>query len=1030
MKENQRSSGFASGPKRPAYPNLRVPLATYRLQFNDDFTFEQATEVTDYLRDLGISDCYASPIFRARAQSSHGYDVCSFEEINPSLGGASAFQSFAAQLRELGMGLLVDMVPNHMAADACNPWWRDVLKRGKSSRYASWFDIDWHRPSPELREKVLLPVLEDDYRNVLESGKLKLVLEPWGPAIAYYDRRFPISGAGGAPGGAPSHEPPERAPLTTLSSSGGEGLGVRRQVQREQAPPHEQETRDPSPRPSPLPKVRGGSELSPEKYAASSSQLEHLLAQQHYRLACWRLAPEKINYRRFFDITELVSVRMELPEVFAATHELLLRLIKDGLVTGLRIDHPDGLWDPQQYCERLQAACRKASSSDAKAASFAPGSQAFYIVVEKILTGDEQLPPDWPVAGTTGYDFLIQLNGLFVNTSKGPALEKIYERFCHSPTKPFRAIVHESKKLVLRKSFAGELTALARRLQSLAGVLQPGWELALEAARDALTEVVAAFPVYRTYIGEKTPEPTAQDRQHIIHAIAEAKAAAEAAEGASGHNDQGAGTSRPRRYSNASPQGRDVPAQVAGQSGGTVKMGSATGSGVYDFIQNLLLLQPGRDQDEAQQRGVREFVMRFQQLTAPAMAKGLEDTAFYNYDRLVSLNEVGGDPGRFGTGLDAFHDYNLRKAEHWPHSMLATATHDTKRGEDLRARINVISELPDEWERAVMRWRALNADKKSTVDGELAPDANDEYLLYQTLVGAWPADPVDRNMLCNRIAAFMLKAIKEAKAHTSWTDPNTAYERATQLFVERTLSQPNSFIDELLPFQRRVAFFGQFNSLSQTLIKIAAPGVPDFYQGTELWDFSLVDPDNRRQVDYGLRRRLLNELKEACGNGANDAFATETAAGFGFRPEAKLYLIWRALECRRRHQELFERGSYQPLSAEGPKQEHACAFARILDGKAVITVAPRLVVGLAAGVERAPLGPDVWQDAVLAMPSELADRELRNAVTGETVRVDDQNRARMAEVLRSFPVAILERSSTAEAPRPQRNAEKTEKLKT
>jgi (1->4)-alpha-D-glucan 1-alpha-D-glucosylmutase len=766
----------------------RVPTATYRLQFNRDFTFQHAIEILDYLKDLGFSDCYASPLFRAGPQSTHGYDICCFSELNPSLGGLEGFRRFSAAAREREIGLLLDMVPNHMGSTLTNRWWLDVLKHGRASQHAEFFDIDWNPPTPGLRNKVLLPVLEDHYWKVLQQGKLRVVEENGEFMIAYHDHRFPIA---------------------------------------------------------------------PES-KSSLKHLHQLLEEQHYRLAYWRVAPHEINYRRFFDITELVSLRMERREVFDASHKLLFELIDQGLVTGLRIDHPDGLWDPKQYFQRLQE------------------RGPIYVVAEKILIGNEPLPEDWPVDGTTGYDFLNRVNGIFVDQRNEAAMTKIYQDFTGC-TEDFETVAYSSKKKVLEASFQSEINSLAHRLKRL----PQGRDFPQADLRSAIAEMTTAFPVYRTYATDSA-DP---DQRYIEAAFAEAKG-----------------------------------------------KGSA-----LEFVRDTLLSD-------------REFLMKFQQLTGPVMAKGLEDTAFYNYNRLLSLNEVGGSPEKFGTSIEEFHRYNIEKQKRWPHSLLATATHDTKRGEDLRARLNVLSEIPDEWGEIVNRWKQ---------PGD-APTANDQYMLYQTLVGAWNKD---QKGFADRICAFMTKAMREAKAQTSWTDPNEPYEKATLNFVKRLLTD-NRWWTEFEAFQSRVAFFGRYNSFSQLLLKMTCPGVPDFYQGTESWDFNLVDPDNRRPVDYRSHRD-------------ND----------------KLFIIHKAMRFRN----LFANGDYLPVGATGEKSRHVCAFSR--DQK-VVVVAPRLVCGLSGGKQVASTGA-IWGDT--ALETDAAGFE--NVFIGERVATN-----RLADILKTFPIALLART--------------------
>ena len=940
----------------------RLPSATYRLQFNANFGFQQALEIVDYLHELGISDCYASPLFQARPESLHGYDVCDFSRLNPALGQQHGFDCLTGRLRELGMGLLLDIVPNHMGAHLANPWWHDVLENGEASPFATWFDIDWRAPG--LEGKVLLPILEDHYAKVLEQGKLSLRFEFGGFVIAYYDAHFPLS----------RHSSAEI--LTQLISScqkrSRPDALIRELRLLANALSHPGSS---SPNPSPdfwklkqyfAASVDQNRELREDLSClmeqlngrvggpGSFDQLHGILQRQHYRFAYWRAAPERINYRRFFDISELISLRMENPEVFEATHGLILRLAREGKVTGLRIDHPDGLWNPKQYLERIQAAVR---------ASGAP----LYVVVEKILTDEELLPFDWPVAGTTGYDFLNQVNGLFVNTNNSSEFDAVYHQFTGNQV-DFAELIYASKKRILLSSFVSELDALARRLETLATASRAGQDFTYGQMRLALTEVLAAFPVYRTYIDEQTHQLTTTERAHILQATHLAKI-----------------------RSSMDPE-------------------------ILAFVERMLLLEPIPDFGRGQEEGRREFIMKFQQLSGPLMAKGLEDTTFYNYNRLTSLNDVGGNPGRFGTSVQAFHGYNKSKCDHWPHSLLATATHDTKRGEDTRARINVLSEMPQEWKEALVLWRRTNERHKTNVDGRLAPHANDEYLLYQTLIGAWvpePERPAGLQQLRERMVAYILKAIRESKANTSWNNPNQPYEEAIKVFVEKALTDgpDNSFLRPFKSFQRRVAFFGQFNSLSQTLLKMTAPGVPDFYQGTELWDFNLVDPDNRRPVNYGQRKELLASLKMRFGR--DQTSMLRPAADLLQQPasgESKLFLIWRTLQFRREHLPVFERGSYLGLRACGSKENHVCAFARELDDELIVVVVPRLVLGLTEGQQRLPLGPEVWGDTCLQIPGSKPHQRFRNILTGqEHFTPEEKTDFAVAEILSCFPVALLER---------------------
>jgi (1->4)-alpha-D-glucan 1-alpha-D-glucosylmutase len=987
----------------------RIPRATYRLQFNRQFTFQQVREIADYLHELGISDLYASPLFRATPHSTHGYDVCAFDQFNPNLGTPADFDRLTERLRELGMGLLLDVVPNHMAADLSNPWWRDVLEKGKGSSYASWFDIEWRTTGSALHDKVLVPVLEDRYGQVLEEGKLQVRFERGQLGISYYERKFPLS-----PQSYPvvlqqvmvNHNPegpvsPElEARLKSWASLGVTATaGFKLETLQEDLRQLHESSPEFRTHLSATLRTLNGIPGEPRSFDA----LDQLLRLQHYRLAWWRLGQEEIDYRRFFDIAELISLRMELPQVFEASHRLVLDLLCQNKVTGLRIDHPDGLWNPKAYLERLQE----------DAGLGAP----LYIVVEKILTGDESLPTDWPVAGTTGYEFLNRLNGIFVKRSSQAAFDSLYLEFTGSRA-DFASTVYAGKIRTLRYSFMSELQALTWRLKDIAADSRFGQDLTFRQLQGALREVIAAFPVYRTYITEETQQVTASEREYILQAIGIARNAIDqfGVQPLGGNRLESA---RAQHFNESPPKG-GTPNQ-----GGTSNRSAPSldyevpnprlDAAALHFIEKLLLLELPEGLDEAGRRRCREWVMKFQQLTGPNMAKGLEDTALYNFNRLVSLNDVGGDPGTFGTDMAVFHSDNLRKAERWPDALLATATHDTKRGEDLRARLNVLSEMPEEWRAAITRWTKLNADKKAMADGVPAPHRNDEYLFYQTLVGAWLSEGDTQEGLMalrERLVAYMLKAGREAKAFTSWTDPNRAYENATKVFVEAVLSQASSsaFLEDFKAFQQRVSFFGVFNSLSQVLLKMTAPGVPDFYQGTELWDFSLVDPDNRRPVDFELRRKALVELKRCVTERTSDfqdlaaELIRDASAGW-----IKLFLVWRVLQFRRDHAALFARGGYVPLAAIGAKAEHVCAFQRDSGQEQAIIVAPRLVYGLMSGLERVPIGLEIWDDTVLPIRAGEPGAQYQNVLTGERVAFEQSGLA-LGKILAVFPVALLEKA--------------------
>jgi len=823
------------------------PAGTYRLQFHAGFTFEDARGLVPYLYDLGISHIYASPYLRARSGSMHGYDVADPGSLNPELGSVADFENLVAELRQRDMGQLVDVVPNHMGiGDPGNYRWLDVLENGPASIYARFFDINW-RPTlaqPQDQLKLVVPTLGDQYGKVLESGELSVAYAGGAFDIAYYEQRFPL---------APDSYPMLLdGPLARLEEELGRRheqvqelasvltairhLPLRRMLDAQAMEERNREKEIVKRRISTLfdasAEFRAAlddqlASINGRRGQASSfDRLDALLDRQSYRLAFWRVAAEEINYRRFFDITELAAVRMEDPAVFGDTHRLLMRLIGEGKIQGLRIDHPDGLRDPAAYFRRLQESCLSALEHGAslsrpveetKARAPANGRDGFYVVVEKILESSEALRTDWAVSGTTGYDFLNVLNGIFVARNNEQFFSTIYFRFLRQGASRFRDLANSTKKMVMLISLASEVNELGYLLRDIASSDRRHRDFTLNSLTFVIREVIAALGIYRTYIDPDTGQASPEDQQAIDQAVAEAK----------------------RRNPRTDPS-------------------------IFDFVGDTVLL---RDESINGSRAERlRFIARFQQTTGPVMAKGTEDTAFYQFNRLVSLNEVGGDPDTFGRSLTAFHRYNAERARDWPAALLASSTHDTKRSEDVRARINVLSELPREWRAALTRWTRLNGRKKLTIQGRVAPDRNEEYLLYQTLLGAWPlaAQGVD-DEFARRIGEFMLKALKEAKVHTSWITPNTEYEEAVLHFTRAILDPRDSsaFLDDLGQLQSKVAWFGVFNSLSQTVLKLGSPGVADVYQGNELWDFSLVDPDNRRPVDFAHRQRLLESVLAA-----------------------------------------------------------------------------------------------------------------------------------------------------------------------
>jgi (1->4)-alpha-D-glucan 1-alpha-D-glucosylmutase len=679
---------------------------------------------------------------------------------------------------------------------------------------------------------------------------------------------------------------------------------------------------------------------------SSFDRLDALLDAQSYRLAFWRVAAEEINYRRFFDIAELAAVRIEDPVVFQDTHRLLMRLVGEGKIQGLRIDHPDGLRDPAAYFRRLQDSCLSALNHDTP-----PGSR-FYVVVEKILETNERLRLDWCVHGTTGYDFLNELNGLFVARPNEQFFNTIYFRFLRQGAQRFNDLANSTKKMVMLISLASEVNELAYMLRDIATSDRRHRDFTLDSLTFAIREVIAALNVYRTYIDTTTGRASDEDRVAIEQAVAEGK----------------------RRNPRTDPS-------------------------IFDFIGDTLLLRDEQGQDDRKLR----FIARFQQTTGPVMAKGTEDTALYQFNRLLSLNDVGGDPDQFGRSLTAFHRRNSERARDWPAGLLATSTHDTKRSEDVRARINVLSELPREWRAALTRWTRLNGRKKPGVQGRLAPDHNEEYMLYQTLLGAWPFSGVD-DVFVQRICDFMLKALKEAKVHTSWITPNTQYEEAVLQFTRSILDtrESGAFLEDLEQLQKKVAAFGIFNSLSQTVLKLGSPGVADIYQGNELWDFSLVDPDNRRPVDFQARQRALREILSQADDRLELARQLLHARQDG---RIKLYISQRLLCLRRQRPSLFVGANYTPLRGN----RHVAAFARAADGQVLVIAAPIQIATLLRGTPAPPIGADVWREELLPVPSEPG-RVYCELFTGRSLTPFESSGRpvlKLADVFAEFPVSAL-----------------------
>jgi (1->4)-alpha-D-glucan 1-alpha-D-glucosylmutase len=976
------------------------PLSTYRFQFNSEFTFTQAKRLVGYLHALGVSHIYSSPILKARKGSPHGYDITDHNQLNPEVGSYEDFTDLVHELRNYGMGQVLDIVPNHMGIGfGANPWWKDVLANGRASEFAEFFDLDWYPLKPELRDKLLIPILGDQYGAELERGNIKLVADEDGFHIAYYDKILPVD-----PQTIPTifepfyseiQDPELRSVLNGLRSlpphnaTDGEQVRQRRRVIAPMLAALQ----------NLIANSRSARELTEKAVNNCNGRpgdprsfdcIHRLLEAQVYRLSHWRVSGEEINYRRFFDINDLIGLRMENPRVFAATHQLLRHLLAEDLIQGVRIDHSDGLLNPRQYLIRLQmlfaaSQCVGATPRPPLAENgievevqqvfgqhdWMKDRPPLYTVVEKILEPGEDLPTEWPVDGTSGYDFTTLVNGIFIDRRNERAFTNLFNRFTGTSYN-VDTLIYSSKKLIMGASLASEVNVLAHMLDAISSTDRYARDFTRKALRDVIRETIACFPVYRTYIDERG-QMTDRDRAHIIDAITRAK----------------------RRNPDKAPAS-------------------------FDFLRDILLLK-NRDSDSDQSDHYRSklyFTLKFQQLTGPVMAKGLEDTACYVYNRFIAVNEVGGSPKKFGVSVDEFHRANQKRAESWPYSMLATSTHDTKRSEDVRARLDVISELPKTWSAQVLKWRKTNRTRKRLLaDGRHVPDLNEEYLLYQTLVGSWPFELHDSNPENNdarksyteRIKQYLSKAVHEAKVNLSWINDDPAYVEALQLFVEKILTpgdgvRANAFLEQLQAFLPPVNLFGAINSLAQRLLMLTAPGNPDIYRGTELWDFSLVDPDNRRPVDYELRERLLSELDHRAEANQLSAMCAELLQNYQ-DGRIKLWTTAQALRLRRDHRELFHAGRYTPLQAYGVKRDHMVAFARELGNQVAIIAVPRLAYTLAKGHLRAPLG-DIWENTELPVPANTPEF-MYNVFSGVKITVTPNRTLLGRELFQHFPVALL-----------------------
>jgi (1->4)-alpha-D-glucan 1-alpha-D-glucosylmutase len=983
-------------------PGARVPLSTYRLQFNGGFTFRDARAIVEYLHALGVTDAYASSYLQAVPGSPHGYDIVDPTRLNPDIGTEDEYWAWVDSMRSRGMGHVLDIVPNHMGiAKSANPWWVDVLENGPSSRFARFFDIEWHPVKDELADKVLIPILGDQYGEVLERQELQLAYANGAFVVRYYDDALPIAPdtydriLSDALERWVTDHPGDPADELEIILAAAFNLPPRSSREPAHVALRAREKEVVKRRLAALTassvEVRALIDACVDRFNGVAGQprsfdrLDRLLNEQSYRLAHWRVASEEINYRRFFDVNQLAALRMEDLEVFEEVHRFAFELVHRGGPTGFRIDHVDGLYAPGDYLRRLQenlsapgerSATRALSTTEdaeeteerttprTDSSSTSSVVERFYIVVEKILGADEKLPADWPVAGTTGYEFASLVNNLFVDSRNEAALDAIYRRVVRDRRErpSFKELAYRSQKEVLHETMSGDINSLGHQLNRFSERNRHFRDFTLYSLISTLKEVIACFPVYRTYVVPGEPI-TDHDRRYIVEAVSCAK-----------------------------------------------RRSPGVASLVFDFVQRLLLHQtPVTSPEEAEERA--RFTGKFQQLTSPVAAKGIEDTALYVYNRLLSLNDVGSDPTDFGLEPAVVHNRLVERQRRWPLALSTTSTHDSKRGEDVRARLNVLSELPGPWKTAVSTWRAMNRRFKTDVKGVLAPGGNDEYFLYQTLVGTWPFD-ADRDetltQFRERIVTYMTKAMREAKIHTSWLSPDDAYEQAVTRFVNAILDRQRSsrFIESFGAFESRIAELGIYNGLAQVLIKITAPGVPDFYQGTELWDLNLADPDNRRPVDYEKRRGLLTDLK-GCANPLPHTAAQLLEHRTDGR--VKMFVTTRALGARARARAVYEQGDYIPLAVHGRWSDHVFAFARRHGDDLAITCVPRLVGSLVQEQGGPPIG-SIWDDTRLDLSPAVDGAgctRLRDVFTDAIVAADEGRTIPLSTLFERFPVALL-----------------------
>lgn len=958
----------------------KIPISTYRLQFNKHFTFKDAVKIVPYLKELGVSHCYSSPILWAKTGSLHGYDIIDHSKLNPEIGSDDDFNELVDVINKNKMGIILDIVPNHMGICCNNKWWVDVLENGQASQYANFFDIDWNPIKKELYGKMLVPMLHDHYGNILANGDFKLYFDRENGKLKlfYFEHEFPINPS--------SYTIIMEHRINKLESALGhsnndfleyqsimtvfKNLPKTNETNFEKTKERNREKEIAYKRLSELCKRNNciatfieenllDFRCHPDDILACQ-RVHEVLEDQAYRLAYWRVSSDLINYRRFFDVNGLIGLCTENSSVFNDTHSVVLDLIEQGKIQGLRIDHPDGLLDPSGYFKTLQTEAGKRLGSvfdGSNEKHLSSEKLPIYVIAEKIIAPFEKIPQKWAIHGTIGYDFLYNTNNLLLDSKNSKKFTRIYHRFINKEI-DFNKLVIKCKKTIMRTALTSELSTLSNHLSQLSEKYYSARDYTLNSLREALSEIIACFPVYRTYISEE--EKNNKDIDYIKWAVGLAK-----------------------------------------------KRSMSTDPSIYDFIEKILLCDFETDKESEIYRKILKFAMKFQQYTGPLMAKGLEDTSFYNYNRLICLNEVGGNPSTFGISLNDFHNGNLHRLNNTPHGLLTTSTHDTKLSEDVRARICVLSEIPDIWQKKINKWSKINKSKKAKHDNSFIPDKNDEYLFYQILTGIW-TDEASNNQklreLFERIENYMLKAVREAKTNTSWININTQYENALCDFIKRILNSPENhpFWKDFLPFQKEIAIRGYANSISQTTLKFTSPGVPDIYQGNELWKFNLVDPDNRNPVDFCKYQQLFKEIKPFLKKNNEDfTFLFPLESG-----KLKLFISSVLLNFRKKHHDLFKKGNYIPLEIKGAKSENLIAFARNYENETIITIVPRLVYYMISEEFPFPAGEEVWKDTKIILPEELKNLKWQDVFTGKTFS-DSDSELKTGNIINMLPVSVL-----------------------